>query len=338
MPSRPRPTIFTENLDGTDRLYLDQVGLVSGLRYTWGNPGGCLRAAWQMDLPWEAAHRALRPGRIVGIGHHVWGGKLTAPQRGRPWEFQAAGFGALAQDYVADAPGDWNVYDAATVIDNAISRGLPWRQYATDTGWETVAANADALNGSISVADTLNRVTEKNIWSWLVGPDRRVVQVDSAITRPTHMLYATDAAGGRTLDDVITAYLVTYQDPSGAFGTTWARNSLVESVLGHVREDSLDLTDEAPMDESEAINRGELRLGVEAVRALWGDAFQVLPGHLVTFGGQPVDLSAVQPPVVPQLVLSDADRVSEVSFYAPSRFIVSEFTYDVDSGNAEVTP
>lgn len=338
MSTRPRPAVFTENLDGTERRYLDQLGLVTGLRYTWGNPGGCLRASWQMDMPWVTNHLALEPGRIIGIGQGAWGGKLAAPRRARPWEFEADGFGALAQNYVADEPDDWNVYDATKVLDNAIARGAPWIQYPADTGWETVTANTDALNGSISVADCLNRVTERNIWSWLIGPDRRVRQVDSIITRPTHMLYAADAAGGRTLDDVVTAYLVTFQMEDGTLATTWARNDLVEAKFGVVVEDMLDLTDEAPMDESEAQNRGQLRLALEAIRALWGDTFVVTPGQLVTLGGQPADLSVLQPPVIPQLVLSDADRGSEVNAYLPSTFIVSEFTYDVDSGNGEVTP
>lgn len=338
----PRGSVWTSAVDYTDRLYLDHIGTLSGLSHTHAMLGGPRAASWSLSFDPVANHRALQPGRLCGIslgGFHVWQGKVVAPQRGRPWTFEADGLGALAENFRAFAPTSGNAFAANEVVTNAQTRGWPVLSYAAEATFSTLTANTtETANGDPSVADVLTKVTDRNGQAWRVK-ERRLRKETITLATPTHLLYATQPAEGRTLDDLPSALLVRYTNSMiGSVSTAFVRSTGIETRFGVVEEQVLDLTSEASMTTAAATAIGTAKLSAAVFRARFGGSFTVTHGQLTTLGGQPVCLASVQSPMVCQVVLTDPDRRGELTTNRTSRFVVGTYSYDWDSGVATVTP
>jgi hypothetical protein len=74
------------------------------------------------------------------------------------------------------------------------------------------------------------------------------------------------------------------------------------------------------------------------LRASFAGAFDVMPGQLLTYGGQPVDLGSETSLHVYQLILTDYGYGGEVTLLPPITFLGGKYEFDDDKQIGSVTP
>lgn len=158
---------YTAALDGTDRVPLDSLGVVSALSYATAVPGGDTTCSLSLDLPVDANPPALTSGRRLEVWDgpvRVWSGVLADPQRGTPWTVSGTGLSALGKDYLAlDASGNLTT-NPNTAVDQAVIRGLPWtRPAALPTPTVTVSgADLGSLLDAVALASGTSWTVDAN--------------------------------------------------------------------------------------------------------------------------------------------------------------------------------
>lgn len=329
-----RVAVFTEAPGGGDRCHLDVIGVVGGLRYST-SINGDLTASWQMQLDPKTNHRALAPGRTVRLPYGAakgWRGVLGNPRRGDVWEFNAQGFPWLAKNRLAVSSGSGNGLDLDDVVDEAISRGLPW----TRTASLPALAAGTQQDGTQSLSDSLTTVCDAKGKLWTVDRDGNV----TAAVRPTNVAYilqANDTAGGRTVIGFATDVFVTYWDID-----TWGVATVLRSVTSRPYgdfEDVLDITDLGPITETQAQEHGDNWLAKRAPRLRFTQAFAATHGQLLSPGGTPVDLATVQAhDGLVKVLLTDPDSAAGELSLGAVRVPMGETDYDVDADVLSITP
>lgn len=325
-----RLCVFTEQVGGGDRIWLDGLAIVAGLRYSKTYPGGACTASWQMTLNALARHRAWAPGREVGIAcgaSTIWRGDLDNPTRGTVWQLSAQGGAADAKRFAALADDDTgSALDLASVLTNANGRGLGW----TLPGSFPTVTDSTSPSGSIMCDEALAEVsagqTPPQFWS---VDANRVLTIGESPADSSFILLATTPGGGRTLDQFVTDVIVIYQAATGVIKTV--TRSATSRPFGRF-EYVLDITAQGLLPDVQAEAAGDAYLATNGARAKFTDPFTVTAGQLLTSGGQPVDLATFSPGVRFNVILTDPDSAGEVTL-APVVSCVAGFTdYDVDSG------
>lgn len=328
-----RFAVYSDAPAGGDRVYLDELGIVQALRFSTDMHGD-LAASWQMQLDPRTDHRALQPGRMVGIpiGASAWRGTLGNPARGDVWQFTAFGASWMAKNYNAIAPTTGNALKLDEVVDAAIARGLPWTR---PSALPALAAGSEG-SGTGSLADALNTVCDAKGQYWTVN---RAGQITAA-ARPTTVAYilaANDTAGGRTVGGFVTDVHVTYQD-----STTWAATTILRSVTSRPYgrfEDRLDITHRGPIAAAQAQEAGDNWLAKRGPRLAFTGAFTVASRQLLSPGGTPVDLATVQAlDGVVRVLLTDPDSAAGELATGAVNLPVGETDYDVDADTLTLTP
>lgn len=160
---------------GGDRVYLDQLGRVSGLRYSSSYSGGSKALSCVLDVDPLFTHRALSPGRDLGAtvgADDIWLGTLNDPtlnddgSRG----ITADGDGAATQHFVALGLASHNALDVNEVIDAARLSGRHSRFRRVDT--LPVPDGAFAADGSFMMDETLAQNANAAGKRWRVDLDR----------------------------------------------------------------------------------------------------------------------------------------------------------------------
>lgn len=325
-----RLNVYTEAPTGGDRFWLDQRGILSGLRYSKTYPGGAANASWQMVLDTRQQHRAWAPGRSVGIScgaSTIWTGELDNPTRGTVWQMSAIGAAADAKRFLSIAPTSGNALKLNEVIDAAISRGLRWTR---PSSLPSAAASATSPSGSIYIEDALADVLEQQSVPtyWQLDRNRNITAA-AAPSTPTHVLMATTPGGGRTLDQFVTDVTVLFQD-SATLQVSSVTVSAAFRPFGRF-EESLDLTAQGLMTSTDATNAGATFLLVNGARTKFTDAFTVTDGQLLTVGGQRVDLATFDPGVLFNVILTDPDSSGEVTAKNIVTCLAGFTEYDVDA-------
>lgn len=325
--------VYTEAAGGGDRVYLGSVGSVQALRYST-DVHGDLDATWQMRLDPRVDHRALHPGRTVGIplGASTWQGTLGNPGRGDVWQFNAFGLSWSAKTYDAIAPTTGNALKLDEVVDAAISRG--WN--VTRPAALPALTAGQQGSGIGKVADSFNTVCDAKNQLWQITRARQV----TAITRPTntaYLLMANDTAGGRTVGGFVTDVHVTYTDSNSYAATTILRSS-ASRPYGRF-EDPLDITDLGPITATQAQAHGDNWLAKQGARLQFTGAFSIASGQLLNPGGAAVDLGTVQAlDGAVRVMLTDPDTAAGELALGAITLPVGETDYDVDSDTLSITP
>lgn len=327
--------VVTSEQDGTKPWRLDALGAVSGLRFASASPFGCLTASFDLDIPIDTSHFALRPARLVeiydGIGR-VWSGILQDPQRGTPWRVQAVGVASLADDYQPLDASLVPTADPTVAVDRAIVRGLPWARL------EALPAQVGAAGQTPnSLTQVLNDCTVAVSKRWHLFDDRRItVSVDP--TTPTYLLVAADTPGSRTVDNYVTDLYLRYYDSA----TTPA---LVKTVVATTTyrpfgrfERLVDITAQGAITAAVAQANVDAQLAASTGNLAYSGQVTVQAGSLLNLGGVAVALSSVRAGRMVEVRGASQDTFGELNFTTVIRWVIGECEYDVDSDTLRLTP
>jgi hypothetical protein len=328
-----RFSVATEANAGGDRIYLDDIGLVSALRYST-SVNGDLTASWQMYLDPRATHRALAPGRRVRVplGSESWRGIMVNAERGDVWDCTATGWPALADSYTALAATTDNGLKLDEVVDAAIARGLPWTR---PSALPALTAGLQE-SGFGTITEALNTVCDAKARLWVVGRDGAVTTT-AIPTTVAYILQANDTAGGRSPGEFVTDVQVTYFSSSTYAPTTITRSATTRPY-GRF-EATLDITDLGPIALAQAQERGDSFLAQHGARLQFARPFTVAAGQLLNVGGQPVDLGTVEAKDgLVRVMLTDPDTAAGELSYTATNIALAETDYDVDADVITLTP
>lgn len=213
---RAGPEVWTSAPDdaGSDRIYLGQLGETSGLRYSSSFPGGSKALSCVLDVDPLFTHRALTPGRDVGVtcgADDAWLGTLNAPvinddgSRAITADGDAAGTG----HFVALGLATHNALDPNEVIDAARLSGRHSRFRRVDT--LPVASGQYAFDGAFMMDEALTQAASAAGKRWRVDLDR-VIRFYPQAGDGTAMLLRARQDIGRTLDGFVTRLDAVYED------------------------------------------------------------------------------------------------------------------------------
>jgi hypothetical protein len=329
-----RLPVYSEAPGSGDRVYLDSLGVIRGLRFST-TINGDWAASWQAALDPRLDHRALQPGRQISIPitpSQAWQGTLDTPHADTVWEFTATGTAQLLDRWSAIDSTTANALNLNQVTDEAITRGLN----ATRGTLPSLPAGSQP-SGSLTLAAAYTQVTSGlNQW-WNISRTNKI----TAATLPTTLTYllkAQDKAGGRTADGFVTDVTVVYLNAATYKPDVLQRsNTAARNKYGRY-EQFLDLTPDGPLTTAQAQTRGDNYLTVNAPRLKFTGAFLVARGQLLTPGGTAVDLATVQSGALTQVMLTDPDTAAGELALGPVQIVAGQTEYDVDADQLAYTP
>lgn len=331
-----RLQVFSDAPAGSDRVLVDLLGQVQGLRYLT-NQNGDLSATWQMYLDQRTDHRALTPGRYISIpiGATAWQGALGLPQRGggNLWTFNAFGLPWLTKNYDAIAPTSGNALKLDEVMDAAIARGLP---FTRPSALPALTAGQQG-SGFGKVNDALNQVCDAKGQTWTVNRARQITTGPRVPANLAYVLMASDTAGGRYPTGFASDVDVTYIDSADYAQKTITR-SAASRPFGRF-EYPLDLTGLGAITTTQANSHGDNWLIKNGARVQFSGSFTVTNGQLFNPGGTPVDLGTVQTlDGLVRVLLTDPDVAAGELATGPVSLPVGQTEYDVDADVLYLTP
>lgn len=331
-----RQGVYSDAPQGGDRVWLDGLGIITGLTYSTAYPGGADQASWNFLVPEAFEHRALTPGRRVEVlngASRVWKGRLQEPVPGTPWNCSAVGIGAEAASFRAYAPSSNNALALNEVVDGAIDRGLQWTRNATlptETGTNQNSA-------SMTVADAMNQVADDNNLYWKVD-NRGNVTLGPSPGNATHLFYAIDTAGARTLNGFVTTLYLHYTDStSKTIKTVVSKNQAAIDRFGNV-EDEYDLSSVGTMSAAHAQQYGDALIAKLTPRSYFSDQFTATKGQLCTLGGQPIDLATAAAGIDMRVHYVAPSATGEVYPGQQADILIGATQYDSDNETLTLTP
>ena len=335
MIRRASSMVKTTEADGvTDPQWLGTIGHVSALQYSYTCPGGA--AQMSCTLQREPTYRpsALDPGRRVFVyrgARCVWEGRANEPvDSATGWAVAAHGIGTEGTDYAA-VYTTWSLNDP---VNQAISRGLRWRNPGIAGGW--LAQQPDS--GSQTVTDHLNTLTTYSAQVWMV--DRwNTLQVYAIPTVVNRLLVCTTPVTRTIASDVTTIWLKYEASDDGqgntSYGLTDAFNQ--DAINRHgATEVYGDLSNAGVMSAPSASNVGDQVLA-KYQRAPFSGPFTARYGQLMTTGGSPIDLGCDRAGTVVRLLVTDAPFGGD-AVTGQITFVVGTYEYNDDDGTATITP
>lgn len=271
-------------------VWLSNISAWGNLNWSHTADGGCKDASWQMDLPRTFSHPALVRGKVVEIfigASRVWQGFLSEPDVDDDWTFNALGLSLLGKDYLC-FDGSLNTTSKPdTAIDQAISRGLPWRR--PDSLSNTAFAAGDTTASLNYVGDLLDAWSESVSKRWGVDGDG-IVYARADPTTPTWHLKGGAARFGLADDEYASDLYGRYI--ASAYATATVGDSVARTKFGR-REAAVDLTTMGLLTLGQAtaqlngiLAKGKARLG-------YTNGLEASKWQLTTPGGTPAYLPFV---------------------------------------------
>jgi hypothetical protein len=315
--------------------WLGQLGIVSGITYTWNNPGGPATFGCKLLCDPHMRHTGLTPGRVLTVwagGSEMWRGTLDEPTPADDgWTLSATGIGSAGNDAVAyDNPS--NAYFAQQEVEAAIARGaLPWK--SADT-YPLVWATAE--RGSISITDTVDFVARfSNGGRWTVDVNGQL-DFPAAFTQHTRFLAANTPGGGRTLEAYANALVAKYQIADQSYGYRSRFNQ--KSIDKHGRrEEFVDLSSAGITTAANVDAALDAMIARYGHRARWSGSFACARGMVLLRGGVPEEPCAVRPNNMFRMQIIQPDFGGEVEANE-LQFVGGETSYDADSDVVTITP
>lgn len=338
---RGTSAVWITDPEGNDGHYLGEYGHVGGLQWGSSYPGGPSTMQCSLDKPPSYRVASMSPGRLVQVRRGAsirWQGVLDEPQPAEDaWTITATGIGSLGNDF-CDIWSAWRTPDDH--INQAISRGLPWRNPGISTTGIWLGDQQDS--GSEQITDYLTESTVQGIVSWSVDARDGTLTMAPIPTTVNRLLVCT-APVARTVTDDINRLFIKYQitnDDSdtattATYGVATCENTTDIAKHGP-REYYYDLTANGIMAESDVIRNGNNILA-RYNRASFGGTFSVRQGQLLNLGGYPVDLGSEKAGFVARLLLSNLGYGGEVSA-VPVTVLCGGYTYYDSTQTADVVP
>lgn len=328
-----RLAVWSDAPAGGDRVWLDSLADVRGLRFSKGINGD-REASWQANIPAGTRHRALNASRQIGIvcgTSTIWTGTLDKPERGDAWSFTAIGRASDANRYIAVAATTGNSLNLNEVVDAAIARGLNWTRTASLPSLPAGAQNS----GTLTLNEALTTVTSQSGSYWTV--DRYGAITTGALpTTVTQTLMATTAPP-RILHGLVTDVWTTYIDQDTALYTVRLdSNTAARNKYGRF-EATLDITSLGAITATQAATSAQAYLNDHAPRPAFTQPFTAVQGQLLNANGAPIDLALATALQVTRVILTDPDSATESST-GPVTIIIGEVEYDVDADVLTLTP
>jgi hypothetical protein len=345
-PDATQVITYDVNMTPQSARLLGQLGHVSALHYGSVLPGGDNQLSCTLMVPPTFRTDALDEGRIVRAmrgASIAWDGKLDEPQPGTGGiSLTAHGSGTFGTDYDAVYTGTWpGITDNA--VNAAIARGLRWTNpgvgspsgiwygQAVDSGSQDIATllNLNCSNGGLTwfVDSSLGQNT-LSVFPLPVTPDRILV---SNSPQPRTL--------GGDINTIWIKYMVTADNTTAGTSATYALTSAVNqaSVNAHdPMETYIDLSGAGVLTQSAAQAVGNAALQ-QYVRANFAGPFTIVPGQLMTLGGQPIDIATERAGHVYKLILTDFGYGGEITT-APVSFLGGSYEYDDDTQSAQLSP
>ena len=332
--------VLTLAPDGSNPLWLGQVGHFTQLTYSYTLPGGPDQLSGTLMLPGAGRSQAIDAGRIVKAYRglvEVWDGKMdeAAPTAGG-WQVTAHGAGTFGGDFEAEWHG--GSFTSDEPVNNAITRGLRWVNPGIGSG-SGVYLGQPTDSASCTITDHLNNITGPAGSTWYVGRNNVLSVYVPAWSTPTRILIATTPAT-RSLYGYPTVVWARYQSGSdttsgtATFATTSVTNAANAAKHGN-QEFFVDLSPAGTLTAgaAQAILSAIL---AKYVAASYGDTFTLRQGQLLTMGGAPCDLASEQAGFVAQLVFGAGGYGGEIVPVLPVTFMCGTYSYDDTTQTATV--
>ena len=338
--------VVTMRQDGSDTRWLGQLGHVNQLKYSFVMPGGCDQMSCVLNRPPTFRTDAMDVGRLVRIyrgAGTVWKGTLDEPVSGpNGWTLTAHGSGTYGADIMCNS----ETWDANSPINDAISRGLRWKNKGITASVFLTATVPDPY--SMTMTDFMNGITKQAGLLWTVDRRTDVVSVLSYPTQANRLITSTEPLS-RTLVANINRVILKYQSNAGTVNNPLYAFTSVENAQSVAKYDPLetpiDLTPASGItsgpnyqsmteDQAQAIGKAVLKYYQSVT---YTGAITVRYGQLMTIGGTAIDIGTDQAGTVARLLAIDSGYGGEVT-PGPVFFVVGRYEYDDDSFTAAVTP
>lgn len=320
----------------TSPRWLGSLGHINGLNYGSLYPGGCDQLSATLAIKAQATPDALRVGRRVQGwrgGSCVYDGILDEAVAGATgWSITAHGNGTYGASYKAYYT-TWSLNDP---VNQAISRGLPWRNPGISSGWLGQVVDP----ASITITDFMNNLTLQAGLGWFVDVRQQNLLTTGPIPSTPNRIIVITVPNPRTLAaglNLLWYKYVSADNKNGSQAYSFGNVSSAQASSQHGNlEDTIDLTGAGLMTAGAAQANAQAILNLY-VRANFSGSFTIRRGQLMTLGGSAIDLGTEQAGTVCRAILTDGGYGGEV-VPSPLTFVTGGYTYDDDSQTATVTP
>lgn len=328
-----RLTVVSCDKDGTSNpVVLDSLARIDSLHVVQGR-NGPRSAAWNLNVTAGFNHPALNVGRWIYIYNGAWlqwSGRLLTPGRDTPWQCEADGIASEAVRFQAYAPTTGNALNLSEVITAAQTRGLRW----TVSGTLPSITDASLASGVTTLDDALSTVANNLGYVWSVTP-AGVLTMTAPPTTATHLLYATDPAGGRTAVGYVSTVIVSYMNQTTRALTTTV---ITAGQPAGPFEGQLDITDQGFITAGNAAAQAASYLAAQSPRTKYTGTFTVTGGQVRSLGGVPQDIATVPGTAKVRVLQVEPDRANELDLTTPTELLLDSVDYDVDADTANIQP
>lgn len=337
---RAMPVVWTEDPGGGGtRVFLNRLGgpsAVTGLRWSTTYPGG--DSEWSCDLSFDPTrdHLGLKLGRKLVIakgGATRFQGSLDQAERGQPWQLSGQGLAVIGGAFTAvDSSGNANTLN--NIVDQAITRGLPWTRPSSLTSAGTAAS------GSKTIAQSLADVGKALGTVWSLSA-RGALTMAAPPTAPSYILQTA-----QPLNPVVTGLTQAvgqYQSTSTATATKTASDSDAQDEYGK-REGRYDMTGLGVITATNATTYLTNWLDANIAHKTYTDPITVAAGQLRAYTpsdgtrpagmGGPVDLATVRAGCLVAVLDATAGHTAAGQL----QILVGRTDYDADTDTLQLTP
>lgn len=318
---------------GSPRTYLDHLGIVSNLRYSFTFPGGPAAASWTLGVPAGFAHDALGVGRIVTIYAGVtplWAGRVTKAARGEPWQFEAIGLGAMAKTIIPEN----------TTVDNSIDYAVTNRGWPVTRGGVSVSGYGVSANAGANLDDTMTGALMNTGGAgkvWTVNGSGLIKAVDWPAVATHHVFPPGVPPVEVTTFGTVVQVTYVQSMAYGAQTATCTVSSTNTKRFGTFPT-QLDITDWGYTSAGYAQAVGDAWLARMANQLNVTQKMIVAAGQLTTVGGTPVDLAVAKAGMRTRVQLVDSGHQMMALPQYPIETVISETEYDAVSELLTLTP
>lgn len=276
--------------------WLDSIAPYGDVQTTWRcsvEGGGLDVVEWQMDLPYDFDHPALRRGARVELmdgAERVGQADLNEPGRtesGR--SFTAAGLYRQAERFSCLDADDETTTIPDLAIDQANLRGCPIRR--SGVVYATAVKTGSVTEGLNTLASLLTVLGEEVGRFWTVNADG-IVRFPAMPTTPTWHLVPGVADPGIADDEYASTLIGRYKTGSG--NVTAIREDTAATARWGYAEAPVDLTPLGVITGTRAQSVLAGLLAAGRSRLTFTDRLEVDANQLLTAGGRPAPLSAVR--------------------------------------------
>lgn len=331
--------VFTRAVTAAgDWAYLDTLGRVGGLSFDWDYPGGPTSAEFDLDVPPDAHIPALSIGATITLHRGagiVWQGKAASVDRGTPWKVQVDGLAGLATREPVAATGTLD-----TIVDSAITAGLPWTRPATLGGASWGGGEGGTEVGQTKLDEVLSTalLTAGKVWAVNVNG---AVRTETQPSTPT-MIVRAQSVPPLTLNEYATHVTARYRtsDSYGAnlrYATVTVKNQAAADKFGRVNR-SIDLSGMGVITSTTATSYATNYLNAVSPRMTVAGDFQITPGQATTEAGAPLDLAYIRPGAVARIQLVALIRDALIVPTTSVDMLIGRTSFDVDSDVLTLSP